>query len=322
MDLKALQDKGEQWFKSLDSRLAGVPGVIRRAGETFGLAYAPEAAGGIAYYALFSLFPLLLLLVSIASLWLSSSEAIDNIIEFIGEILKIPVDQLDTALENLVSTSGITGLIGLIGVVWAATGVFTSLARNIGRAWPNANQVSVIQGRLMAIIMVVVIALSQFLWVIVTTIVNLLSQIELPLQADLDYIRSRLSGLTLNAISFSLLFFAFAGLYRWVPKTKVRWREAFLGAAFSTLATLVASRVYLWYLNSGLASDRAIYGSLGTTLGVIVFFYINAWIVLFGAHLSSAVAYRYRTQQYIQQNGSALSESTQPATDGTGSLPN
>lgn len=322
MDLKALQDKGEQWFKSMDSRLAGVPGVIRRAGETFGLAYAPEAAGGIAYYALFSLFPLLLLLFSIGSLWLSSSAAIDQIIEFIGNIFSIPTDQLESVLEDLVSASGITGLIGLLGVAWAATGVFTSLARNINRAWPEANRVSVLQGRLMAIVMVVVIALSQFLWVIATTIVSMIARIELPGQYDQEMIKSWLTNLTINTISFALLFFAFVGLYRWVPKIKVLWREALLGATFSTLAILIASRIYIWYLNSGLAGTQVIYGSLGTTLGVIVFFYINAWIVLFGAHLSSAVAYRYRAQQYIRQNGSKLSESIQSTNNESGSLPN
>jgi len=322
MDLKALQVKGEQWFKSLDSRLAGVPGVIRRAGETFGLAYAPEAAGGIAYFALFSLFPLLLLLFSIGSLWLSSSAAIDQVIIFIGTIFSIPTDQLESALEELVSASGITGLIGLLGVAWAATGVFTSLARNINRAWPEANRVSVLQGRLMAIIMVVVIALSQFLWVIATTIVSVIARIELPGQYDQEIIKSWLTNLTINTISFALLFFAFAGLYRWVPKIKVRWREALLGATFATLAILIASRIYIWYLNSGLAGSHTIYGSLGTTLGVIVFFYINAWIVLFGAHLSSAVANRYRKEQYIRKNGSALSESTPPTTNESGSLPN
>jgi membrane protein len=322
MDLKALQDKGEQWFKSLDSRLAGVPGVIRRAGETFGLAYAPEAAGGIAYYALFSLFPLLLLLTSIGSQWLSSSAAIDPIIDLIGNIFNVPTDQLEIALDDLVSASGITGLIGLIGVAWAATGAFTSLARNISRAWPEANRVSVLQGRLMAVIMVAVIALSQFLWVVFSTIVSLIARIELPIGTDLDYIRNWLTDFTINGITFSFLFFAFVGLYRWVPKTKVRWREALLGATFSTLATLIASRVYIRYLNSDLASSWSFYGTLGTTLGVIVFFYINAWIVLFGAHLSSAVAYRYRTQQYILQNGSALSESTPPTNHGTSSLPN
>jgi membrane protein len=300
MDLKALQAKSEQSFQQVDSRLAGIPGVIRRAGETFGMAYAPEAAGGIAYYALFSLFPLLLLLTSVGSLWLSSTEAIEPIIEFIGNLLNIPTEQLELALDEMVSSSGITGLIGLIGVAWAATGVFTSLARNISRAWPEANRVSVFQGRLMAIIMVAVIALSQFLWVIVSTIVSLIARIDLPIDMDLSYIKHWLTDLTINGITFSLLFFAFVGLYRWVPKTTVRWREALLGATFSTLATLIASRVYIRYLNSDLASSWSFYGTLGTTLGVIVFFYINAWIVLFGAHLSSAVAYRYRTQKYIQ----------------------
>ena len=322
MDLKAFQEKGEQWFHWLDDHLAGIPGVIRRAGETFGLAYAPEAAGGIAYYALFSLFPFLLLLISIGSLWLSSNAAVDQIINFIGKLFEIPTGQLEAALEALASSSGITGLIGLIGLIWAATGVFTSLARNISRAWPDASRVSVLQGRLMAIIMVVVIALSQFLWIVATTIVSLIAQIDFPIQRDLSYVKSWLTDFTINSISFALLFFAFAGLYRWVPKAKVRWREAFLGATFSILATLIASRVYIWYLNSELASNKIIYGSLGTTLGLVVFFYLNAWIVLFGAHLSSAIGYRNRMKQTIHIIDTTPQEAPKTSTDGINSLPN
>jgi membrane protein len=322
MDLKKYQEKGQQSFQWLDRHLAGVPGIIRRAGETFGLAFAPEAAGGIAYYALFALFPLLLLLTSVASLWLSNTAAVDQVINFIGQLFEIPTGQMEVALEELTSTSGISGLIGLIGLIWATTGVFTSLARNISRAWPDASRVSVLQGRLMALIMVGIIALSQFVWIIATTIVSLIAQINLQLAIDVSEIKGWLTDLTINGISFAFIFFAFAGLYRWVPKTQVRWREALWGAGFATLATLVASRVYIWYLNSGFATTKAVYGSLGTTLGLIVFFYLNAWIVLFGAHLSSAVGYRYRLQVVEQPPESAPPPASQLTANGTDSLPN
>jgi membrane protein len=321
MDLKKYQEKGEQSFQWMDEHLAGVPGIIRRAGESFGLAFAPEAAGGIAYYALFALFPLLLLLTSVTSLWLNNTAAVDQVINFIGQLFEIPTGQLETALNELVSSSGISGIIGLIGLIWAATGVFTSLARNISRAWPDAGRVSVLQGRLMALIMVVIIALSQFVWIIATTIVSLIAQINLPFAMDVSVVKGWLTDVTVNGISFAFLFFAFVGLYRWVPKTQVRWREALWGAVFATLATLVASRAYIWYLNSGFASTMTVYGSLGTTLGLVVFFYLNAWIVLFGAHLSSAVGYRYRSKIASRLAEAISLSASQSSADGIDSLP-
>jgi membrane protein len=155
----------------------------------------------------------------------------------------------------------------------------------------------------MALIMVAVIAISQLLWVIATTAVSWLANYDFPLDNDYSYLKDWLSSLTINIISFALLYFAFVGLYRWVPKTRVRWREALIGAAFATLTMLIASRVYIWYLGSSFASERVIYGSLGTTLGVIIFFYINAWIVLFGAHLTSAVGYCINQKRAAQPGG-------------------
>ena len=322
MDLKKIQGKGEAAFRWLDQHLLGVPSVLVRAADTFGLAFAPEAAGALAYFALFSLFPLLLLLTAIASIWLASSAAIEQIVGFIGDLFKIPTDQLEATLEQIVSTSSISGIIGLVGLIWSATGAFTSLARNVSRAWPDAGRVTVFQGRLMAVLMVGLIVLAQFFWVIATTLISLIARIDLPILDDFTQIKGWLTNFTINGISIGLFFVGFVGLYRWVPKTKVRWSEAIWGAIFATSATFLASRVYMWFLNSGLTNYEAIYGSVSTTLGLIVFFYINAWIVLFGAHLSSAVGYQYRLTKASQAVEITSLQTDPSSSDETESLPN
>ena len=317
MSLNKYQEKAESTFQRIDRYLFGIPSVIRRAGETFSHAFGAEAAGSVAYYALFSIFPLLLLLTSFASLWVRSANAVDQVIGFAGEIFKIPTDQLKEALNQIVSASGISGIIGLLALIWSATGVFTSLARNISRAWPHANLLTAFQGRLMAVAMLALIAVSQFLWVFLTTAISLIARIELPFgQGDYSYLRNWLSNLTINGLSFALFYLGFFVLYRLVPKTRVRWAEAFWGANFATLATFIASRAYIWYLNSGFANYEVIYGSIGTTLGLVVFFYINAWIVLFGAHLSSAVGYQYRLKHPNQSTPNSK-RSRPAAADGT-----
>ncbi len=79
-------------------------------------------------------------------------------------------------------------------------------------------------------------------------------------------------------------------LYRWVPKTKVRWSEAFGGAIFAVIAEWAATSVFSWYLSSGLSRYNLVYGSLGALISFMTLIYIINLIVLFGAHLSAAIA--------------------------------
>jgi len=81
------------------------------------------------------------------------------------------------------------------------------------------------------------------------------------------------------------------GLYRWVPSALVRWPEATVGALVATGAMEVTTRGFSWYLRSGLARYELIYGSLGAVVALLLWIYLNSLILLFGAHLSAAVAF-------------------------------
>jgi membrane protein len=70
----------------------------------------------------------------------------------------------------------------------------------------------------------------------------------------------------------------------------VRWWEAFWGALVATLAGEIATRGFTWYLSSGIVQYELVYGSLGAIVALMLWIYIGGWIVLFGAHLSAAVA--------------------------------
>jgi membrane protein len=75
-----------------------------------------------------------------------------------------------------------------------------------------------------------------------------------------------------------------------LPNTKVKWSEALWGAAIASILINLATRIFTWFLGSGMAAFEVIYGSLGAGLALVTWVYVCAVIVLIGAHISAAVA--------------------------------
>ncbi|MEE8390351.1 MAG: YihY/virulence factor BrkB family protein, partial [Anaerolineae bacterium] len=109
--------------------------------------------------------------------------------------------------------------------------------------------------------------------------------------------------LLLAVISRTFVFFALLGLYRWVPNTKVKWSEAFWGALVAVPAGEIATNGFSWYLSSGIVQYELVYGSLGTVVALMLWIYIGAVIVLFGAHLTAAVT---RHRQLTKNRSDAI----------------
>jgi membrane protein len=99
-------------------------------------------------------------------------------------------------------------------------------------------------------------------------------------------------------VPWMFAFLTFLGLYRWVPEAKVQWSAAFWGALVASIAWEVAKRGIVWYLSSGLARYRLVYGSLATVVVLMLWIYVSAWIALFGAHLSAAVVDSNSSERY------------------------
>ena len=75
-----------------------------------------------------------------------------------------------------------------------------------------------------------------------------------------------------------------------MPNTTVAWSEAAWGAAVAVVAWEGAKRGFAWYVSSDLVHYRLVYGSLGAVVALLLWIYLSSWLVLFGAHLSAAIA--------------------------------
>jgi membrane protein len=186
--------------------------------------------------------------------------------------------------------------VSLLGLLWSGTGVFTVLVGHVNRAWTEAEPRSFVEKRLLGLGVGLIGVLAAVLLVALlsTPLLNLLPRLELPL-GDSAAIRYRpLWALIASGLSALVAFLALLNLYRWVPNTVVRWSEAAWGALFVALAWEAVKRGFAWYVSSGLVNYRLVYGSLGAVVALLLWIYVSGWLVLLGAHLSAAIARRYR----------------------------
>lgn len=292
-----LQVKSEELYQFGNRLTGGRLAILRLAGERFALLRGAEAAASIAYYAIFSMIPMLLVLIAVVSILLSNLTEPIKIIEFIVESFPIAEQPLTDNILPILEKGSSGGILGLVGLAWAASGVFITLARNVNRAWPGASMRNLIHGRLVGLLMVMAAFILVTAWVLVTSAVRFLPRLQIPIMGSTELYDTLLWLLVSNIIPWTIAFLVFLGIYRWLPNTRVQWREAFWGAAFATVVWELTTRVFTWFLSTRWANYEALYGSLGASVAALFWIYLSAVITLFGAHLSAAVAHEDRLKR-------------------------
>jgi membrane protein len=255
--------------------------------EFFG-ARAPEAAGSIGFYAVFSLFPVLLILVAVGSSILARFFSQEQILNAIVGLIPVSREFVGGQMPAVLAASGAVSAIGVVGLLWSAMSVFTILVRNLNRAWPAAPPRNAVKARLIALVLLAGLVGLALLFLVVKALPAVESD-----WAWLAHLTAGVSRLVRAASRIVLLGFIFGTLtllYRWVPSTYVRWIEAGVGAALATVIFAAATSGFTWYLESGYARYNVVYGSVGALLALLSWVYILGAVVLFGAHLGAALA--------------------------------
>jgi membrane protein len=280
-------------LKTINSGFVYFLRLMRYALKRFGREHAPEAAASMAFYTLFSLFPVILIVVAANSFLLESLHVQEKILETILKFFPVASHQIiSTNMQQILQARGAVGIVGLIALVWAATCVFTTLVHNLNRAWIDAPAQNIFRARLTAfsIILFFVVLLPLFLMAKAAIHLIVSWNVQLTGSINISYFRPILS----NIIIYIFICMTLMILYRWIPKTKVRWSEAFGGAFFAVIAEEAATSAFSWFLSSGLSRYNLVYGSLGALISFMTWIYIINLIVLFGAHLSAAISQHRR----------------------------
>jgi len=267
--------------------------------ERFAKARAAAVAASLAYYALFAIFPFSLALISSASIILKDETIFTQVTELIVKFLPVSESLIEKNLQTVIALRGPVRFIGFIGLVWAGTGVFSSLIYNVNLAWPNTKPRNFIRNRLagLSIITILIVLLSLYLFL--STVFNLLSRFDFSNLSLMSFEFVPVRSFIAHFLSWLTKVFIFFLLFLWAPNTRVPWRAALAGAMVSGLGWDIATAGFTWYLTSGMATYELVYGSLGAIVVLMLWFYIISLVILYGAHLGGAIT-SYRSVSEIE----------------------
>ncbi len=271
--------------------------MARRAGND----QISDMAASVAYYALFSLFPLLLGLIAFASLFLDQTRVEQELLTVTEQYLPGAEGLISENIDGVFRIRGALGLVALVGLVWSASAVFGSVARVLDRAWSVAETHAFHIVRFRSILMVaglaVLFTLSFLSSTLLQTAEGVIDHDPFGLGGFLaSGARALLQGSSIvGSIAFPVL------LYRFAPSQRIPWKDVFSGALLAGILFEIAKNVFLLYLSRFAQFDR-VYGSLSLVIALLLWAYISAFVLIIGAEFGAAVG-RWRrgeTQRVIR----------------------
>jgi membrane protein len=244
----------------------------------------PVRAAALAYYGLFSLFPLLLFLVFIGSELLQVGDAGTQLEELLARFIPVPevLELVEGVIDQTVARRSSIGLISALALLWTASSLFANLETSLNVIW-NAPRRVAYRRRLLGVAAVLVLGLLFLLAIILSTLqaVPLIAEF-IPFLDELDF------GISLL---LSVLFFWL--IYRWLPNAHVAPIPSLAGAALAGLVWQASQSLFRLYLTSGLSNLGAVYGTLASLIGLILWAFLTGMILFIGGIFSAVLQRKY-----------------------------
>ena len=239
-------------------------------------------AAGIAYWTLFSLFPLVLAGLSVLGFTSSTPEEQGRIVEGIIKVVPVSESYLAQTIEEVAHARGTVGALALIGLLFSGTAVFSAVRKGINHAWHIGQPQYFLLERAIDLVMLIGVAVLAFLVVVLSTNVLGVATADRPP----DWLTGGVAGkLLLEVGALGVTYGVFLLLYRFVPNTKVQWREVWLGALIGAVLFQGVRIGFGWFVAS-FGSFNLVYGSLGAVMAVLVWAYLSALALVWGAQVA------------------------------------
>ncbi|MGA7275461.1 MAG: YihY/virulence factor BrkB family protein [Candidatus Udaeobacter sp.] len=257
---------------------------------------APQLGAALAYYTVFSLAPLILVLLAIVGVIFRDDPAgaWNKITQQMSYFLDPSAVQVVQDIAQKASQPGKSTLAMIIGValaIFGASGVFGQLQDALNTIWgvkakPSRGIWGFLRSRFLSFAMVAGIC---FLLLVSLTIEALLKGFS-------HYVQSVLPGGMMIALTVYLVFdFAvvvllFAMIFKFLPDVKIQWRDVWIGAAITAILFGIGKWLVGFYLGSGAAGSA--YGAASSLITLLLWVYYSSQILLFGAEFTQVYAAR------------------------------
>jgi len=259
---------------------------------------APKMGAALAYYAILSLAPLVILSLSLMSLLVQRTTAQTEIVDqFSALVGRQGGEMVSTILAGAASTkAGVwSAIVGFVVLLIGASGAFGELQDSLNQIWEvkvtERSWMAMIKDRLLSFAMVFVIGFLLLVSLLLSAAIS----------AAAKFLQGYLPGngavweLGNAAVSIVIVTVLFALIFRILPDTYIAWRDVWVGSALT--AALFTVGKFLIGLYLGKAAVASSYGAAGSLIIILLWTYYTSQILFFGAEFTRVFAHRCGTRQ-------------------------
>ena len=262
--------------------------------------YAPSMGAAISYYTVFSMAPLLLIVIAVSGFVFGTDAASGRLYaELSGSLGPEAASEIQGMVRSA-SNPG-NGLIGTIGgsimLLVGATTVFAELQSALNRIWrtpATANTGGIwrmIRARLLSLGIVLAIGFLLLVTLVISGALSALGHLWDPLLGRWNFVLQTLNFL----VSLGVITVLFALIYKLLPRVTIAWSDVWIGAAVTALLFTIGKLLIGLYIGkTGVASG---FGAAGSLVVILVWVYFSAQIFLLGAEFTWQYTYRFGSRR-------------------------
>lgn len=269
------------------------------AGKGFSEDRVTKLSAALAYYTIFSLSPLIIIVISSASL-IYSQDALEN--RLFAQINKLVGHDAAVQIQQFVANASLSGkssfalAIGIVTLIIGATAVFTEIQDSINLIWkvkavPKKGWKKLITNRLLSFSLIVSLGFLLLVSLVVNSLVLSLGNKLTRFIPEITDTTAIVILIVNNVLTFAVVTGVFAVIFKVLPDVILKWKSALVGAAFT--AILFGLGKYLIGLYLEKSNPGLVFGSAGSIIIILVWIYYTSIILYFGAEFTQVYAEKY-----------------------------
>ena len=246
-------------------------------------------AAAIAYYALLSLFPFLLLVISMLGSVTANDADRLTVLTFIFRYFPTQLDFVATQLDAFRQTRVQVGVAGSVALIWASLGVFGAITSAVNEAWGVEKQRSFLKHRMVSFLMLVVAGSFMLVALMLVGFVEVVQARWFGgMVARFQWMEAA-ETLTFRYSATILLIFAVGLVFYFIPNAKTRFRDVSVGAVLTGILWRVAFDGFAWYIATN-SRMTMINGSIAAVVVFLLWIYVSSVILIYGVEFTASYA--------------------------------
>jgi membrane protein len=244
-------------------------------------------SAAIAYYALLSLFPFLLLVVSILDSVATATPADREAV--ISFVFRYFPTQAGEFVSNQLGSAGVRGgWAGGLALTWASLGVFGAITSAINEAWGVEKQRSFLKHRLVSFLMFVAAGLVMIVSLLLVSAINVARANWFGELLTRFRWLTALQTLTLDYLATILLIIGLGLVFYFIPNAKTRFRDVWVGAILTGLLWRLVFDAFAWYVKTGQLTQ--VHRSITAVVVFLLWVYVSSIILMYGVEFTAGYA--------------------------------